>query len=81
MGRMREPVTASERVAIWFKLKGWSFGEAARRTGLHKQKLWRIAKGKQEPKPSEIEVIVETLGISTPEFFGGAPDADKAGPK
>lgn len=71
---MADSVTASERVALWFKLKGWSLSEAAKRTGLHKQKLWRIISGEQDPKASEVEVIAAALGVTAPEFFGGVSD-------
>lgn len=79
---MAEHVTAGERVACWFKIRGWSIGEASRRTGLHKQKLWRIVAGKQEPRPSDIAPIVEALGVTEPEFYGGfndKPVAEAAG--
>lgn len=67
-------LNAGERAALWFRLKGWSLGEASRRTGMHKQKLWRILSGRQEPKTSDIDVIAEALGVTTPEFYGGISD-------
>lgn len=71
---MSDPrVSACERVSCWFKIRGWSLREGARRTGLHQQKLWRITTGKQEPRGSELEIIVAALGVSMSEFYGDPP--------
>lgn len=78
VGMATSGITPSERVACWFKLRGWSLQDAAEATGLHRQKLWRIVTGKQPPKGEELELIAERLGLTMAQFYGD-PEAPAGG--
>lgn len=72
---MKRKLTIGERIAFRRRQLNISQAELGKRCGLSDSVICRIEGGKNK-RDERIEAIVEALGLSMVEFYGGQVEAD-----